>query len=252
MNRDEAEKLLRRYRPGTSDAEDPQIAEALALAGSDPELGRWLAKQGAQQDRVRQQFRKITAPAGLRAQIISEHRARRNLIFWRRPSILLAAAAALAVLIGLPFWLRPHPPEGAGFAVYQRQMAALALRGYGMDVITNDPVPIRAYLAQNQAPADYRLPAALQQAGLAGCAIENWQGTKISMLCFRTGRPLSNGALSDLWLFVIDETALRGAPAGPSPQFTKISRLTAAVWRQDGKLYLLATTADEPTLRRFL
>jgi uncharacterized membrane protein YbaN (DUF454 family) len=252
VNRDEAEKLLRRYRPGTSDAEDPPIAEALLLAGSDPELGRWLAQQAAQQDRVRQQFRKITAPAGLHAQIISQHRARRNIRFWRRPSILLAAAAALAVLIGLPFWFRTHPPVSPGFAVYQRQMAALALRGYGMDVITNDPVQIRAYLAQNQAPANFRLPVALQQAALAGCAIENWQGAKISMLCFRTGRPLPNGAQSDLWLFVIDEATLRGAPAGPSPQFAKINRLTAAVWHQDGKLYLLATTADEPTLRRFL
>ena len=32
MNRDEAKNILLLYRPGTADAEDPQIAEALALA----------------------------------------------------------------------------------------------------------------------------------------------------------------------------------------------------------------------------
>jgi hypothetical protein len=55
-----------------------------------------------------------------------------------------------------------------------------------------------------------------------------------------------------LWLFVIDNASVPDAPAGLEPQFTKISRLTAALWRQGGKLYLLGTTADEATLRKFL
>ena len=40
MNHDEARQILLLYRPGTADAEDPQIAEALALAKREPELAR--------------------------------------------------------------------------------------------------------------------------------------------------------------------------------------------------------------------
>lgn len=252
MNRDEAEKILRRHRPGTPDAADPELAEALALAGSDPELARWLAQQTAQQAAVRQQFRRIPAPAGLQEQILFRHRSRGQNRFWQRQAWLLAAAAAVAVLIGLPFWLKPGSSATSGLALYQRQMAALALRGYGMDLISDDPGQIRGYLAQHQAPADYQLPAALQKSVPAGCAIENWRGAKISMLCFRTGRPLANGAQSDLWLFIIDPASVPDAPAGSAPQFTRINRLTAAVWRQNGKLYLLGTTAGESVLRTLL
>jgi len=251
VNRDEAEKILRRHRPGAPDA-DAELAEALALAGSDPELTRWLAQQAAQQEEVRRQLRRIAAPAGLREQILFRHRSREKSRFWWRRGWLLAAAAAVAVLIGLPFWLKSHSSATSGLALYQRQMAALALRGYGMDLITDDPVQIRGYLTQHQAPADYQLPAALQKTALAGCAIENWRGAKISMLCFRTGRPLANGAQSDLWLFVIDPASVADAPADPAPQFTQINRLTAAVWRQNGKLYLLGTTAGKAVLKTFL
>jgi len=234
------------------DADDPQIAEALALAGQDPELAQWLEQHCARQNEVRQKFRRITAPAGLLEQIVSEQRARETIIYWRQGAMLLAAAAMVAILIGLPFWLRPHVNDGASFATYATQMAATALRGYGMDVITNDPGQIRNYLAQNHAPADYVLPASLQKAAVAGCAIENWQGKTISMLCFRTGQPLAGGQQSDLWLFVTDQASVADAPAGATPQFTQISRLATASWNQNGKIYMLGTTADESVLRKFL
>ena len=95
-------------------------------------------------------------------------------------------------------------------------MAGIALRGYAMDLTTNNPAQIRAYLAQNHAPADYVLPAPLEKTAMAGCAIESWQGAKVSMICFRTGKPLPPGEQSDLWLFVVDRASVKDAPpAGP-------------------------------------
>jgi len=70
VNRDEAKTILLLYRPGTADANDPQIAGALELAKQDPELTRWLVEHCARQEAVRAGFRKITAPAGLKEQII--------------------------------------------------------------------------------------------------------------------------------------------------------------------------------------
>ena len=252
MNREDAKIILRVYRPESPDAEDPEIAEALALAGRDLELAHWLDQHCARQNAVRRQFRQIAPPAGLLEQIVSEHQAQANSIYRRRGALLLAAAAMVVILAGLPFWLRTHQPDGGSFSTCRTQMAATALRGYGMDLVTNDPAQIRSYLAENRAPADYVLPEPLQKAALAGCAIENWQGRKISMICFRTGRPLTGGQQSDMWLFVIDPTTVSGAPVASLPEFAKISRLNTAVWNQDGRLYLLGTTADAAVLRKFL
>ena len=128
----------------------------------------------------------------------------------------------------------------------------VALRGYAMDLATNNPEQIRTYLAQNHAPADFILPAALKQAALAGCAVEGWQGTKVSMICFRTGKSVAAGGQSDLWLFVVDRASVQDAPAGDAPQFAKVNRLITATWTQGDKLYLLGTEGDEQTIKQYL
>jgi hypothetical protein len=51
---------------------------------------------------------------------------------------------------------------------------------------------------------------------------------------------------------VVDCAAVRGSPAGASPQFSKINRLTTATWTQGDKLYLLGTEGDEQALKKYL
>jgi hypothetical protein len=255
MNCDEARKILLLYRPGTADADDPQIAEALALAGRDAELARWLEAHCARQHALRTRFGQITVPAGLKEQIISEQRARERMTH-SRPRLALAAVlvAVLVLLVSLArFW-----PGAAGrpnddtLAAYENQMVGIALRGYGMDLSTKDPAQVRAYLAQNQAPADYVLPAALQKAVVTGCAVEGWQKVKVSMICFRSGRTLPPNQSSDLWLFVVDRASLKDAPAPGPLRFTTVNRLITAIWSRNGKVYLLGTAGDESTIRQFL
>ena len=256
MNVNEARNILLLYRPGTADAEDPQIAGALALAKREPELARWLEEHCARQEALRAKFRQITVPAGLKEQIISESAARAMKISrQRRKTIFVAVAATAAVVLLLVVlsssWLPRHPNDDT-LAVYRNQMAGVALRGYGMDLTTNDPEQIRAYLAQKQAPADYVLPAALQKAAVTGCAVEGWQNVKVSMICFRTGRPLPPDQSSDLWLFVVDRASLKDAPTTGETRFIAVNQLITAVWARDGKVYLLGTKGDESTIRNFL
>lgn len=251
MNRDEAKNILLLYRHGTADADDPQIAGALALAERDQELKDWLVKHCARQYVLRENFREISAPAGLKEQIISEQTVQEKIIFWR-PKFALAAMAALLLLVALsPFWVL-HRGHDDTLTIYQNRMAGVALRGYAMDLVTNNPEQIRAYLAQHHAPADFALPVALKQAALTGCAVEGWQGVKVSMICFRTGRPLAPGGQSDLWLFVVDRASVRGVPAGDSPQFSQVNRLITATWTQGDKLYLLGTEGDERAIQQYL
>lgn len=253
MNRDEAKFILLLYRHGTADADDPQIAGALALAERDPELKDWLVIHCAREFVLREKLRQITAPAGLKEQIISEQAAsKRAVSIWHR-KIGLAPVAALILLSGVlaSLWFANHREHDDTLAVFQNQMAGVALRGYAMDLMTNDPVPIRAYLAQNHAPSDFILPEALKQVSLAGCAIEGWQGVKVSLICFRTSQAPPHTA-NDLWLFVVDRASLKTSTVGSVPQFSKINRLMTATWIQGDKLYFLGTTGDAQTIQQYL
>jgi hypothetical protein len=252
MNVHEAKQVLLLYRPGTADALDAEIAQALALAKVDPELARWLESQSARQGVIGEQFRQIIPPAGLKAQIISERAAAERAKLWR-PKAALVLVTALICGLGLLAWFWP-PKAGPDetLAIYQNQMVGIALRGYGMDLTTNDPVQIRAHLAQNAAPADFDLPPALQSAAVAGCAVKSWQDKKVSMICFRTGKPLPPGESADLWLFVVDRSALNVATVGTTPQFAKVNRLITATWTKGDKIYLLGTAGEEPAIRPYL
>jgi hypothetical protein len=64
MTHEEAKIILLRYRPGTTDREEPELREALALAQVDEELSRWLADNGASQQLLRTTFKQIQPPRG--------------------------------------------------------------------------------------------------------------------------------------------------------------------------------------------
>ena len=75
MKLQEAKEILVLYRPETADAGSEEFIEALALARSDAELGRWFENHCAVQRILRARFQELQAPAGLREQIMSEHHA---------------------------------------------------------------------------------------------------------------------------------------------------------------------------------
>jgi hypothetical protein len=247
----EAKINLLLYRAGTKDADDPEVHEALALAATNPELFRWLEVHGAGQAAVRDHFRRIAPPDGLKEQILSEFAAsqrgsarRRFLVF--APAALLVVVALLAV-----FW-PPRRGVEQPLRLYQNRMVRTALGGYAMNLLTNDLGGVRAYLAQRQAPADFTLPQSLQHATLMGCALSDWQGARVSLLCFRTGKPLPPGAVSDLWLFVVDRASVGNAPNSGAVQLARVSLLMTATWTDGNRLYFLGVRGEESDLRPYL
>ncbi|HVU08171.1 MAG TPA: hypothetical protein VHG89_06485 [Verrucomicrobiae bacterium] len=251
MTRDEAKNILLLYRPGTADAQDAEIAAALALVKQDAELSRWLEQHCARQEMLRSKFQQISAPAGLKEQITSERAVQEQKVFHHR-ALVFTTAAVMAILIGLFIFFRQQPPSDDTFANYRSRMVSTALRGYSMDFESADLKQIRDYLAQQKAPADYDLPAGLQKIAASGCAVEDWQSAKVSMICFQTGKPLSSGEKSDLWLFVVDRASIKNLQLENSPQFIKVNKLTTATWTRGDKLYLLGTFGDEQTIHRYL
>jgi hypothetical protein len=254
MIRDEAKIILLRYRPGTADREEPEIREALAQAQVDEELSRWLADNGTSQQLLRQTFQKFKAPEGLLQQIISEQAASQRASANRRRFALISLVAALVLfgIIGSTIWLGSGRQADNTLAIFEQQMAGYALRGYTMDLQTNDAEQIRAFLRQHQAPANYTLSQPLQKAALIGCGVEGWRSTKVSMICFNVGKPLAPGTPGDFWLFVADQASVMDSPIDSTPQISKVNQLATATWVEKGKVYMLSTTADESVLRKFL
>lgn len=254
MTRDEARGVLTIYRPWTDDAAAPEIAEALAWTRKDAELGRWFAQHCANQMALRAAFQNITPPPGLKEQILSEHTARLK-AGSRKRAQFIAAMAIATLIFGIALgWLIQHQATAreTSFAAYRSRMVRTALKSYGMDLETNSAPAIRAFLAQHQAHADYVLPAALAAATNTGCGVLRWQGHPVTMVCFRSGRPLRAGEKTDLFLFVLDRRAAPDAPKSAAPQFTQVNQLVTAAWTQDEKVYVLAAPGDEEFLKRYL
>jgi len=240
MNRQEAIEVLLRYRPGTADEREPEVAEALDLAGRDAALGRWLEEQKAFQEALRGKFRDIRVPEGLKEQILSErkvHLAPRR----HRAAVLLTAAALVVCLLALALIQHNSHRQDNRFAKFRGRMAGLVLRQYPkMDKETNDPRLIHEFLAL-KGQGDYVLPERLATTTPTGCALLDWHDQPVSMICFSSGKT-GNSAEPDLFLFIIKRTALADAPAN-SPQSAepgRFSRLTTVSWSSGDKTYLLA------------
>jgi hypothetical protein len=251
MNNQDARQILALFRPGTADEMDPFFHDARQMAGTDPELARWLDAHCAAYLALRQKFQAIPIPPALKEQILSERKIHRPLFqnYWRP---LLAAAAVVVLLVGLASAFWPHHGLTDRFAAWRKRMTESALRSYYMDLTSADPAQIRNFLKENNAPADYSLPAGLKTAALAGCVASRWQGSPVSMICFKSGRPLPPGDQSDLWLFVIDRKSVLDAPPPGAPVFARVNKAVTASWSDGARTYLLAGVGDEAFLRKYL
>jgi len=250
MNSREAMEILKLFRPGTADEQDAAFDEARQMAKSDAELGRWFEQHCESTRALRQKFQTIPVPPGLKEQILSERKIRRP-VFQRYWGAMLAAAAIVALLLGIQQEFGPLHFQPTGYPTYQKRMTEAVLRGYYMDWRGQDPDRLRAHLKARNAPANYTLPDGLKSTPVVGCAVLKWQGSNVSLICFKSGRPLEPGAQSDVWLFVVDRNAFGEAPAA-APEFKRVNKATTANWSDAGHIYLLAAVADNDFLQKYL
>ena len=229
MTRDEAKRVLLLYR-SRGDLDDAEIRAAVEQAQRDPELQRWFNQHCAAQRRVRDQFAKMPVPRDLKAAILAGHKIVRP-VFWRRPA-LLAAAASIAVLVGIAaLWSRPGAFER--FDLYRSRMVSTVWREYRMDISTNNLSAIHAYLAQRGAPTNYVVPLKLEQLSVTGGGRLKWGNQPVAMLCF------DRGDQQMLFLFVVSRNTIRGEP-GSTPQVHTTGRLQTASWSDHANVYVLA------------
>jgi hypothetical protein len=252
VNSSEAKQVLLLYRPGTEEAADPEMAEALALAARDPELGQWFEQHRAFQKAMRAKLRQIAVPTHLRTSILARGQGQPSILMppqprWRTPVWLgTAAAAALVVLVVLAAsWLRPATTDH--FANYRTRMVGQVLREYqaNMSIITNDMREVRQHLAAHGAPADYVVPRGLEHLQLTGAGRLTWRNNPVAMVCFDRGNKQM------LFLFVMKRSGVKDPPTG-TPQLTPVNELTAASWTEGDKTYVLAGHEEADALRKYL
>ena len=239
----EAKETLLLFRPGRGDEADPQVAAALALARTDPELQKWLEQQSAINDAIRQKLSTIPVPRTLKGDILLGPKVVRGPAQWwsRRAAFAAAAAIALLAVVSSVWWNSQPKSE---FTKFRARMVGSILREYHMDIVTNDMQSVRVHLAQKGAPADYTVPSALRSTSLTGAAALSWQGKPVAMVCF-------DRSTNDMvFMFVYRKQHLANPPK--KPELKPVSDLATASWTKDDKVYVLAASGDLERLRPYL
>jgi len=243
MNREQAREILMLYRPGTSDAEDPEIEQALEVVRQDPELESWFENHCRFQQRIRSKLRAIQPPEHLKLAILAQRKIVPLQPWWQKP-FWLASAAAIVLLLALAPLL-PHRSAPDKFTNFRDMMVSIALKNYSMDWETNNMEGLRQLIATKGAPADYELPPGLEKLKLTGGAALSWRSNPVSMICFDEGRKKM------LFLFVTGRAGFKDAPVTRNPELTKVSSYLTASWRNGDKTYVLVGP-DEPQFRKYL
>ena len=243
MNPEEIQNLLNVRRPGGQDDRDPQIAAALQQLQHDPALARRFAAQKAFDETMTEGVRQIPVPARLKGAILAERVLIRPVAWWRRPVPHFAAAAAvlmLAALVGLWFESRP-----AQFGDYRQELVEGSLNQFPRpDFESSDLKQVRQWLAANQAEHKFVVPSALFSLPLRGGKILEWQGRKISVICFGDG-------VRQVQLFVTNGADFSDAPPQGSPDFDTHGGWRTASWSQGDQTYVVRGMSSRMFVKKF-
>jgi len=246
VNSNQAKEVLLLYRPGTSDAEDPEVIEAMSVARQDPDLAKWFSQHQKFQLAMRAKFREIPAPERFKVSLRARNKIVQPVVFWQHPTWMAAAAIFIALLSLSVVWLRPSLPDR--FSNYRENMVSSVQREYVMDIATNDPAVLRQFIANRGAPANYSLTAGLNGLPLQGGGLLRWRGNPVSMVCF------DRGGGSTLFLFVTKRSSIKDAPKQEpaAAQLAQVDGLMTASWSQGDNTYVLAGPGEAGFAQKYL
>lgn len=258
MNREQAQRILLAYRLGEPVSKDSDLGRALALANEDPALAMWL-EQELETDRViRSRLREVSLPVGLRDRILTAAKIV-PLPWWRRPRVLVAAAAVLMVtfgsVVGWKFamgpdtaWARLSTWAGAprDLATFESEMVRFVSKAeYALELHSDELAEVKRYLAERGKELEPPIPAALERLRTYGCQVFDWHGESVTLICFRARD------VGIAHLFVIDASALRDPPSAESA-VASVGSWSASSWREGDKVVMVCSPADGARLKQFL
>jgi hypothetical protein len=237
MNNQEAKLILQAYRPNGQDASDPFFAEALEQAQRDPELQKWFAEENVLHTRLQTRLEiAIPIPTGLKSELLALRKTVRPTPWWFQPMKLAAAvviflslAATIVLVLQRPTQLNSFREAMARSSVQTQEHVAFE---------SHDMAKIQQWLQGKGMDAQVDLPPQLQGGIPQGCRVVDWNGQKVTMICF-----FKDGQHMDL--FVTDGVNLPGLPVNGTPQFAKADGVMTAMWTNGQKVYLLTGQSKE-------
>ena len=250
MKREDAQLILQACRPCDEASGDPWVAEALALANADADLGKWWAREQRQDAEIRRALKTVPVPVDLKARLLARNKVvplRNEVARTDFPPLVWAMAALLLFFLGLAVTWTGAPPPGNSADFAHDLIAATPLDAHHVDVQNADWAQVKSWLSRRHALADIELPPAIKNApGLMGCRIMAWRGRPVSMLCF-----VMEGT-RHVDLFVARTTAVMDPPAAGEPRFAVVDEQMTAEWRQGDNVYLMSGKVPEAFLRKCL
>ena len=244
MNSQEAKFILQAFRHNGADAREPHFQEALAQAERDPELSRWLQEDQKLFQLVHRSLRSIPIPPDLKANILAGGKIVRPRIWWRQRASLAVAAGLALLLVWGGFWIN-RPSEGKQ-ALFRAEMGVfLDLHLKSLDQESSDVQTLQTWLAGRDAPTQFALPAGLQGVPSLGCKVLQYQGAKVSLVCFRDGATL-------LHLFVMERPDWEELGSADNPWLARDGSWNTAGWIEGHHAFLLASQAPAETLKKYL
>lgn len=244
MTNQEATLLLQSCRPGGRDDRDPVFEEALEQAKYDPALGQWFSAQREFDRAISQKLGAIAIPAGLKERLLASQALvkpsfRETYVNW----VALAASIALVALVALNWRPAVTPADYAAFRAEILPMMAAAQPH--LEVTDNDLGALERALAAREAPLPALLTDNLRRLRPSGCRVLEWEGHRVSLICYLEGR-------NELHLLVVDRAGFMGAPQGDAPSVGQSGEWTTANWTDGENIYLLVAKISPAELQRYL
>lgn len=244
MTNEEATLLLQAYRPGGGDDRDRFFEEALEQVQEDPALREGFLAQQRFDRAISQRLAAVALPAGLEERLWSslvrvKPGLRGSYLNW----VALAASIALLVVVALNW--RPDAAP-ADFAAYRAAIVPGAASAKPhLEVLDSDLAALKRALAGRGAPEPTLLTENLRRLRPTGCRVLEWEGRKVSVLCY-----LSEG--TELDLLVVDGAGFMGAPQGDAPAVGQTDVWTTANWTDGRRIYILAAKVSPAQLQNYL
>lgn len=224
MEREEAKHILQLCRPGNDeDRLDPLIAKAIGLCDDDDELRTWFEEQQAIDARIGVALGTIEPLPNFKASTLIGMRAHRsqaeltsgdeakqatseqNTHFprpatsqWLKPWMGIAALlAVLIAIVAVPRTIKNSPQ----FATNDTAATAEAvpdfiqflagqisdLKSWNFDKKGKQASQLQSFLASTGMPNPAHIPGTLNALPTIGCVTFDFDGTKLSMICFKQG-----------------------------------------------------------------
>jgi hypothetical protein len=259
MDNREAKFILKAYRPGGQDANDPRFAEALEQVRRDPILQRWFDESVAFDAAMTEKLSATPVPSDLRESILTgvkvacaPHPPRDGFAVanwqnrWRKWAI--AAAVVLSATLGALVWRNTHPAPVAGWQLQALDaiLSSIARNESRFDLISPNPADLVKWLRENSAPAGKKLPNDLDRLPSIGCKTFFWRGKPVSLICFT----LPEGRAIHLVMTNVSTESDRAIKH--KAKVIQQGHRATATWREGDMIYMLALEGSRDDLRSYL